>query len=149
MGRFVSRIGPTTRPFQVVSIDTKGGFSGFKSTKKYLHLAIDHMTRFTWHTTSKGQGEGDLINLMKEVLKNGKPDIVLCDRYGSMKGNKFRKFLGDLKINLCYIPADSASLNGTVERVGYTIGDAIRCKLYESDYECAMHIVHGLLWLRE
>ena len=89
---FLSRMGPTINPFQVVSIDTKGGFTGYKSAKKYLHLAIDHMTRYTWHITAKCQGENDLINLVKEVLKDGKPEVILCDRYGAMKSKKFRKF---------------------------------------------------------
>ena len=134
---FLSRMGPAIRPFQIVSIDTKGGFSGYKSAKKYLHMAIDHMTRFVWTTTAKGQGENDLINLVNEILKSGKPEVILCDRYGAMRGNKFKEYLKGLGIKLVYICADSAPSNGTIERVGFTLSDGIRCKLYERDYSCA------------
>lgn len=34
----MSHLGPATKPFQIVSIDTIGGFGGSRSTKKYLHL---------------------------------------------------------------------------------------------------------------
>lgn len=35
----LSRLGPP-----VMSFDTKGGFKNLKSNKKYLHIAIDHMS---------------------------------------------------------------------------------------------------------
>ena len=111
---FLSRMGPVVRPFQIVSIDTKGGFSGYKSAKKYLHMAIDHMARFVWTTTAKGQGENDLINLANEILKCGKPEIILCDRYGAMRSNKFKEYLKGLGIKLVFICASS---NETIERV--------------------------------
>lgn len=134
---FLSRMGPVVYPFDIVSIDTKGGFSGLKSAKKYLHFAIDHESRYVWTVCAKGQGENDLIHLMREVLKDGRPKIVLSDRFGAMKGNKFRNFLRENEARLEYICADSASSNGTVERVGYTLSDAIRCALYDRDYNCA------------
>lgn len=34
----MSQLGPAERPFQIMSLDTIGGFGGLKSTKKYLHL---------------------------------------------------------------------------------------------------------------
>lgn len=134
---FLSRMGPAIVPFAIVSIDTKGGFSGYGSAKKYLHFAIDHMSRYVWCVCAKGQSETDLINLIKEVLKDGQPKIILSDRFGAMKGNKFKKFLRENEARLEYICADSASSNGTVERVGFTLSDAIRCKLYDRNYGCA------------
>lgn len=40
------QLGPAKNPFEIVSIDTIGGFGGSRSTKKYLHLLVDHFTRF-------------------------------------------------------------------------------------------------------
>ena len=68
---YLGTLGPAKEPFEVVSIDTKGGFKNLKSTKRYLHLAICHMTRKVWHVTSKSQTEEDMINLVKEILKEG------------------------------------------------------------------------------
>ena len=57
---FLSRLEPVKEPFDVVSIDSKGGFSVCISTKKYIYLVIDHATRFVWAVTAKCQGENDL-----------------------------------------------------------------------------------------
>ena len=133
----LSKLGPVREPFDVVSIDTKGGFSGYNSTKKYLHLAIDHATRFVWSVAAKGQGENDLSALMREVFKDGSPKIVLSDRYGAMRGNKFRRVIEENGGKLVYTCADSPSSNGMIERVGFTISEAIRCELYDRNYEGA------------
>lgn len=63
--------------------------------------------------------------------------MILCGRYGAMRGNKFREHLRGLGIKLVFICADSPSSNGTIERVGFALSDGIRCKLYERDYSCA------------
>jgi len=36
-----------------MSIDTIGDFGGQRSTKKYLHLIVDHFTRYSFISTSK------------------------------------------------------------------------------------------------
>ena len=41
----MSQSGPAKEPFKIVSIGTIGGF-GSRSIKKYLHLLVDHFTRF-------------------------------------------------------------------------------------------------------
>jgi len=38
----MSQLGPATQPFEIMSIDTIGGFGGTRSTKKYLHLLQHH-----------------------------------------------------------------------------------------------------------
>lgn len=44
---YLSQLGPATKPFEYMSIDTIGGFSGNNSPKKYVHLLVDHFTRYT------------------------------------------------------------------------------------------------------
>lgn len=51
----ISHLGPATAPFKIMSIDTVGGFRGSRSTKKYLHLLVDHFTRYSQILTSKMQ----------------------------------------------------------------------------------------------
>ena len=47
-GKFglMSLFGPATKPFEIMSIHTIGDFGGSRSTKKYLHLLVDHFTRY-------------------------------------------------------------------------------------------------------
>ncbi|CAF4784537.1 unnamed protein product [Pieris macdunnoughi] len=56
-GKFglMSQLGPATKPFEIMSMDTIGGFGGSRSTKKYLHLLVDHYTRYAFIVTSKTQ----------------------------------------------------------------------------------------------
>lgn len=42
----LSKFGPPTEPFHIMSLDTIGGFSGRNSTHKFLHLLVDHFTRY-------------------------------------------------------------------------------------------------------
>ncbi|CAB0034313.1 unnamed protein product, partial [Trichogramma brassicae] len=59
----MAHLGPAKAPLEIVSIDTIGGFGGSRSTKRYLHLLVDHFTRYAWITTSKTQNSKDFIKL--------------------------------------------------------------------------------------
>jgi len=63
----LSLLGPAEEPFQIVSLDTVGGFSGYNSKKQYLHLAIDNCTRYAWALCSKTQSVIDFINFIKFI----------------------------------------------------------------------------------
>lgn len=58
----LSLLGPAKEPFQIVSLDSVLGFSGYNSKKQYLHLAIDNCTRYAWALCSKTQSVIDFIN---------------------------------------------------------------------------------------
>lgn len=64
----MSHLGPATNPFEIVSIDTIGGFGGSRSTKTYLHLLVDHFTRFAYILTSRTQNANDFIKLIKKII---------------------------------------------------------------------------------
>jgi len=59
----MSQLGPAKEPFEIISLDTIGGFTGNRSTRKYLHLIIDHFTRYAFIATSKTQIAKDFIKL--------------------------------------------------------------------------------------
>lgn len=63
----MSHLGSATRPFEIVSIDTIGGFGGIRSTKKFLHLLVDHFTRYAYIVTSKTQSANDFIKLIRQL----------------------------------------------------------------------------------
>lgn len=68
----MSHLGPATKPYEIMSIDTIGGFGGLRSTKKYLHLLVDHFTRYAFIITSKTQSATDFIKLIKNIAEKKK-----------------------------------------------------------------------------
>lgn len=61
----MSYLGPAERPFKIILTNTVGGFGRSRSTKRYLHLLVDHFTRYTWILTPKTQSANDFIKLIK------------------------------------------------------------------------------------
>lgn len=69
-------IDPATHPFEIIHIDTVGGFANYGYTKKYLRLAIDGFSRFVWSITSKMQTAKDFINLIKKIQNLANPKLI-------------------------------------------------------------------------
>ena len=55
----MGQLGSAERLFQIMSLDTIGGFAGRRSTKRYLHLLVDHFTRFIYVLISKNQNASE------------------------------------------------------------------------------------------
>ena len=98
----LSQLGPAKTPFEILSIDTIGGLSGYNSKKQYLHLAIDHLTRFAWAYCSKTQSAIDFINLIKTIQKVETPKLILADRYTGIRSKPFIRFLEDQNIDYLF-----------------------------------------------
>ena len=47
----LAQLGPATRPYEIIAIDTVGGFKNNYSKQNYLHIAIDSYTRHVWINT--------------------------------------------------------------------------------------------------
>ena len=125
--------GPAKEPFDIVSIDTVGGFSSEQSRKQYAHLAIDHFTRFVWVLCSKTQSAKNFINLIKTVSTIVKPKKIIADRYAGIKSKEFILYLEKNKIDYQYTPTDCPQSNGMVERVNQTLVNRLRCKRNERE----------------
>ena len=128
----LSRLGPAERPLQIISIDSIGGFAGYGSTKKYIHLAVDHFTRYGWILTSSRQTASEFIKLLKPIVERGKVDIVLSDQYTGNNSKKLKKYLEERGAQMIFTATDCASSNGLNERLGQTLVNRIRCRLNES-----------------
>ena len=72
-------LGTAKRPFQIMSIDSVGGFAGGGLTKTCLHILVDHFTRYAWILTSRSQSATNFIYLMRSILKDHRVDTVLVD----------------------------------------------------------------------
>lgn len=127
----LSQLGPATKPFEIMSLDTIGGFAGNRSPKKYLHLLVDHFTRYAFVCSSSTQKTGDFIRLLKPILQDHKIKVILADRYPSINSNEFRNFLHRNDVTLIFTAADCPFSNGINERLNQTLVNRIRCKIQE------------------
>jgi len=66
----MSHLGPATKPFEIVSIDTIGGFGGSRSTKRYLHLLVDHFKVRIYYNFKNSKRKG-LCKVNEQYSRNG------------------------------------------------------------------------------
>ena len=111
-----------------MSLDTIGGFAGKRSTKRYLHLLIDHFTRFVYTLTSRNQDASEFIKLIDRIQKENPINILLTDQYRGLTSNEFEDYLHRQEIDHIITAVDSAFSNGLNERTGQTMVNRIRCK---------------------
>lgn len=133
----MSQLGPATRPFEIISIDTIGGFGGTRSTKKYLHLLVDHFTRYAYILTSRNQSSNDFIKLVKNVTQSYDIDMILSDQYPGINSKEFKEFLKQNNITIVFTAVDAPFSNGLNERLNQTLVNRIRCKINEGDKKIA------------
>lgn len=127
----MSHLGPAKKPFEIVSIDTIGGFGGSRSTKKYLHVLVDHFTRFAYILTSKTQNASDFIKLTENVIKDYNIQILLTDRYPGINSKDFKNFLKEKNITMVFTGVNAPFSNGLNERLNQTLVNKIRCAINE------------------
>lgn len=127
----MSHLGPATFPFEIVSIDTIGGFGGSRSTKTYLHLLVDHFSRYAYILTSKTQNSSDFIKLVKKVIDGNKIGLILSDQYPGINSKEFKNFLAIENIPLIFTAVNSPFSNGLNERLNQTLVNKIRCRINE------------------
>lgn len=127
----MSHLGPATYPFQIMSIDTIGGFGSSRSTKTYLHLLVDHFTRYAYILTSKTQNANDFIKLIKKVIPENKIDMILSDQYPGINSKEFKGFLKKENIPIIFTAVNAPFSNGLNERLNQTLVNKIRCKINE------------------
>lgn len=120
-------------PFEYISIDTVGGLSGYSSVNVYLHLAIDHLSRYVWALPSKTQTAKDFIKLIKLVEENGKPLKILADQYAGINSRELLAYLKSNDFNITFTTVDCPQSNGLVERVNQTLMNRLRCKHLEKN----------------
>lgn len=129
---YLSQLGPAKRPYEYMSLDTVGGFGGNNSPKKYLHILVDHFTRYAFIHTSKTQKAHDFITLLNKLLnKNIEIETLLADQYSGINSREFKLFLKKNCVNLIFTAVDCPFSNGLNERLNQTLVNRIRCKINE------------------
>lgn len=133
----MSQLGPASRPSEIVSIDTIGGLGGTRSTKKYLHLLVDHYTRYAVFLTSKTQNAKDFIKLVKNTIETNDIGMILTDQYPGINSREFKEFLEEKNIPIIFTAVNAPFSNGLNERLNQTIVNKIRCKINEKERKIA------------
>ncbi|XP_039315348.1 uncharacterized protein LOC120359937 [Solenopsis invicta] len=129
----MSQLGPATKAFEIVSIDTIGGFGGTRSTKKYIHLLVDHFTRYAFISTSKSQNANDFIKLVQTVLEIEKIGTILTDQYPGLNSREFKDYVKKKEIQLIFTAINAPFSNGLNERLNQTLTNKIRCRINEEE----------------
>lgn len=125
-------LGPATLPFQIMSLDTIGGFANNNSPKRYLHLLVDHFSRYAFILCSSGQSAKEMISLIDRVRKVHPIETLLTDQYGGLSSDEFHSYCQRSGINHVFSAVDSAFSNGLNERLGQTLVNRIRCLKHDS-----------------
>jgi len=125
---YLDSLPPSEHPFDLVSIDTIGGLSGYNSTKKYIHLVIDHATRYIWTFSSKSQTTDSYINCLKQIFNIQIPKQLLSDRNPSFTSSRFKKFLKIHNIKQLLTSTQRPQCNGLNERTNQTIITKLKCR---------------------
>ncbi|GBN69077.1 Transposon Tf2-6 polyprotein [Araneus ventricosus] len=94
----LQQVPPTSTPFECISVDTVGGFNYYNSTKKFLHIVIDHATRHVWAFPSKNENSETYINILKQIFQIQVPVKLLTDRNGAFTSSRFKKFVGNYNV---------------------------------------------------
>ena len=131
----LSQLGPATRLYEIIAIDTVGGFANKKSKQNYFHIAIDAFTRHVWIKTSTTQKAKDFIRLIRNIKQADRISYLLCDLYGGINSGEFKNFLKQENIKVVFTTPDAAQSNGLVERVNQTLSNKIRCIHFEDNYK--------------
>ncbi|UYV80096.1 K02A2.6-like, partial [Cordylochernes scorpioides] len=128
----LGQIPPPQQPFDLISIDTIAGFSKYGHSKTYLHVIVDHLTRYAWTFPSKSTSTLTYIQTLKTVLQQGSPKRLLSDRAPAFTSEKFRKFLITHGIQPLLNTSNNPQANGLIERLNATITGKLRLAYLEN-----------------
>ncbi|UYV74431.1 hypothetical protein LAZ67_11003539 [Cordylochernes scorpioides] len=113
-------------PFDLVSMDTIAGFARYGSAKNYLHVVVDHATRFAWTFPSRSTSTTTYIQVIKKVLQSGCPKRLLTDRSPAFTSPRFRRFLISHNILPMLTTSNHPQANGLSERLNATLTGKLR-----------------------
>ncbi|GFW39731.1 hypothetical protein TNCV_3189021 [Trichonephila clavipes] len=109
-----------------------GGFNYYNSTKKFLHLIIDHATRYVWAFASKSETTETYANCLKQLFQIQIPSKLLTDRNGAFTSSRFKRFLRNYNVKQLLTTSHHPQTNGKCERVNQSIVTKLRYKVNSS-----------------
>ncbi|UYV72392.1 POLR2A [Cordylochernes scorpioides] len=113
-------------PFDLLSLDTIAGFAKYGNTKIYLHVVVDHFSRYAWTFPSKSTSITTYQQVLKRVLQDGSPKRLLTDRAPAFTSPKFNSFLLNRNIHPLLTTSNNPQANGLCERLNATLTGKLR-----------------------
>ncbi|UYV61453.1 hypothetical protein LAZ67_1004907 [Cordylochernes scorpioides] len=113
-------------PFDLLSLDTIAGFAKYGNTKVYLHVVVDHFSRYAWAFPSKSTSTTTYQQVLKRVFQDGSPKRLLTDRAPAFTSPKFRSFLLNRNIHPLITTSNNPQANGLCERLNATLTGKLR-----------------------
>ncbi|UYV68027.1 hypothetical protein LAZ67_5002857, partial [Cordylochernes scorpioides] len=113
-------------PFDLLSLDTIAGFAKYGNTKIYLHVVVDHFSRYAWTFPSKSTSITTYQQVLKRVLQDGSPKRLLMDRAPAFTSPKFSSFLLNRNIHPLLTTSNNPQANGLCERLNATLTGKLR-----------------------
>nr|XP_042899472.1 uncharacterized protein LOC122269618 [Parasteatoda tepidariorum] len=120
------------RPFEIIAMDSVGGFNYYNSAKKYLTLEIDHHIQYLWSFAYKSETAETYVNCLNQIFQIQTPKNILTDKNATFTSSRFKKILKHCKIKQLLTTAFRPETNGKVERLGQTIVTRLKCKINDS-----------------
>ncbi|UYV79533.1 hypothetical protein LAZ67_17003042 [Cordylochernes scorpioides] len=112
--------------FDLLSLDTIAGFAKYGNTKIYLHVVVDHFSRYAWAFPSKSTSTTTYQQVLKRVSQDGSPKRLLTDRAHAFTSPKFRSFLLNRNIHPLLTTSNNPQANGLCERLNATLTGKLR-----------------------
>lgn len=122
-----------TQPFDIVALDTIGGLGKYGSPKNFIHVMIDHHSRYIWATPSRSTSIATYINCIQKILTINTPKYILTDRAPAFTSQRFKKFLAQHGIKHLSTSTYNPQTNGKLERANYTLVQKLKHKHQENN----------------
>ncbi|UYV80664.1 K02A2.6-like [Cordylochernes scorpioides] len=117
----LGQLPPAVLPYELVSLDTISGFAKYGNSQTFLHVVVDHATRYAWAFPSRSTSILTYTQVIKKVMQFGSPKRLLTDRAPAFTSPKFRRFLIRHNIGQLLTTSNNPQANGLSERLNATI----------------------------
>ncbi|UYV75011.1 hypothetical protein LAZ67_12002088 [Cordylochernes scorpioides] len=117
----LGQLPPAVLPYELVSLDTISGFAKYGNSQTFLHVVVDHATRYAWAFSSRSTSILTYTQVIKKVMQFGSPKRLLTDRAPAFTSPKFRRFLIRHNIGQLLTTSNNPQANGLSERLNATI----------------------------
>ncbi|UYV75997.1 hypothetical protein LAZ67_13002062 [Cordylochernes scorpioides] len=117
----LGQLPPAVLPYELVSLDTISGFAKYGNSQTFLHVVVDHATRYAWAFPSRSTSILTYTQVIKKVMQFGSPKRLLTDRAPAFTSSKFRRFLIRHNIGQLLTTSNNPQANGLSERLNAAI----------------------------
>ncbi|UYV78663.1 hypothetical protein LAZ67_16002321, partial [Cordylochernes scorpioides] len=117
----LGQLPPAVLPYDLVSLDTISGFAKYGNSQTFLHVVVDHATRYAWAFPSRSTSILTYTQVIKKVMQFGSPKRLLTDRAPAFTSPKFRRFLIRHNIGQLLTTSNNPQANGLSEPLNATI----------------------------